>query len=189
MLDLKVILVSTRPGRRGPLFANWIVEEARAHEGLNVTLIDLKEENLPFLDEPHHPKAQKYTQQHTKDWSAKIGSADAFIFVLAEYNHGYPATIKNAIDFLFHEWRHKPVGFVSYGGIAAGTRSMQALKQVTAALEMFPLTAAVNIANFATFIKDDVYTPSDEHKKNAGGLMKELVKWGNHFKGIRQPNQ
>jgi NAD(P)H-dependent FMN reductase len=186
MINVKIILISTRPGRKGEAIANWILKEAGNHHNLDVSMIDLKEENLPFMDEPNHPRFGQYTHQHTKDWSAKIAATDAFILVLPEYNHGYPATIKNAIDFLYTEWRHKPVGFVTYGGIAAGTRSMQMLKQVLSALEMFPLTAAVNIPNFPAFIKDDVFTPADEHKKNAAGMLKELEKWGNHLNAVRQ---
>ena len=186
MIKVKIILVSTRPGRKGAAIADWILTEAAKQPNLDVSLVDLKEENLPFMDEPNHPKLAQYTQQHTRDWSAKIAATDAFILVLPEYNHGYPATIKNAIDFLYNEWRHKPVGFVSYGGIAAGTRSLQMLKPVLGALEMFPLTAAVNIANFTAFINDDVFVPADEHKKNAAGMLKELEKWGNHFNAVRQ---
>lgn len=99
MINVKIILVSTRPGRQGAAIAGWILNEAKTQSNLNVSLIDLKEENLPFMDEPNHPRFGNYTQQHTKDWSAKIAETDAFIMVLPEYNHGYPATIKNAIDF------------------------------------------------------------------------------------------
>jgi NAD(P)H-dependent FMN reductase len=86
---------------------------------------DLAAINLPMADEPNHPRLRQYVHQHTRDWSALIDCADAVVFVTPEYNHGYPATVKNAIDFLYHRWAEKPVGFVSYGGISAGTRSVQ----------------------------------------------------------------
>ncbi len=139
MYNLKIIIASTRPGRKGPALANWIFDVAKNHNEFSVELLDLAELNLPFLDEPSHTRLQKYTKEHTKKWSATIAAADAFIFVTPEYNYGYPASLKNALDFLFNEWAYKAVAFVSYGGIAGGTRCMQALKQVLTALNMVPV--------------------------------------------------
>lgn len=189
MINLKIIIASTRPGRKGPLFANWINELAGTVPEFDVELIDLAVENLPFMDEPHHPRLGQYTHQHTKDWSAKISGADAFILVTPEYNYGFPATIKNAIDFLFNEWRHKPIGFLSYGGVAAGTRSIQMLKLTLTALEMVPLSTAINIPFYAHHIKDDVFVPTEEHKKTADMLFKELIKWSEALKMIRKPSE
>src|SRR5829696_2856377 len=106
MINVKVIIASTRPGRKGPAVAAWIIERARAHTEMNVEVFDLAEINLPFLDEPEHPRLQKYQHEHTKNWSAKIDSGDAYIIVTPEYNFGYPATIKNALDFLYNEWTY-----------------------------------------------------------------------------------
>jgi NAD(P)H-dependent FMN reductase len=130
MINVKIIIASTRPGRKGPAVAAWITERTKAHTEMKVEVLDLAEINLPLLDEPEHPRLQKYQHEHTKNWSAKIESGDAYIIVTPEYNFGYPATIKNALDFLYNEWTYKPVAFVSYGGIAGGTRAVQMLKQV-----------------------------------------------------------
>ena len=118
---LRVIIGSTRPGRVGPSVAEWIIERAREHGGFDVEVTDLAELNLPMYDEPNHPRLQKYVHQHTKDWSALVDGSDAFIFVMPEYNYGFNAATKNAIDYLFKEWAHKAAGIVSYGGVAAGT--------------------------------------------------------------------
>jgi NAD(P)H-dependent FMN reductase len=185
MINLKIIIASTRSGRKGPLLAEWIFERALVHEEFRIEMIDLAEINLPFMDEPHHPRLQHYTHQHTKDWSAKIASADAFIVVTPEYNHGFPATIKNAIDFLYNEWRHKPIGFVSYGGISAGTRSIQLLKPVLASLDMVPLTAAVNVPFFTKFIRDDKFEATDDQIKMADGLFAELKRWSHSLAHMR----
>src|ERR1700712_1578913 len=123
MPTLHVILASTRPGRAGEPIADWFVERARDHGAFDVELIDLAEVALPFFDEASHPRLRRYEHQHTKDWSAKVDAGDAFVFVTPEYNYGYPAPLKNAIDFLHFEWQHKPVAFVSYGGVAGGTRA------------------------------------------------------------------
>ena len=187
MFKLKIILASTRPGRKGPAIAVWMEEIARKHPTFEVTLLDLKEINLPFMDEPHHPRLQKYQQEHTKKWSSIIAEADAFIFVTAEYNYGYPAPLKNALDFLFVEWNYKPVAFVSYGGIAGGTRAVQALKQVVTAQKMMPITESVNIPFFTKYIDDQEKFNGDEvHQKAADDMMNELAKWTEALKPMRK---
>jgi len=123
---------------------------------------------------------------HTKKWSATIASADAFIFVTPEYNYGYPASLKNALDFLYNEWIYKPVAFVSYGGIAGGTRSMQALKQVVTALKMVPVTEAVNVPFFTKYIDEQNKFIADETiQKSAEEMLKELLKWTEALKPMR----
>jgi NAD(P)H-dependent FMN reductase len=152
---LLIIIASTRPGRIGVPVASWFVEQAAAHGGFELELVDLYELDLPLLDEPNHPRLRQYTKDHTRAWSETVDSADAVVFVTAEYNHSYTAALKNAIDFLHNEWHHKPLGFVSYGGVAAGTRAMQALKPVAIALALVPVVAAVNIPFVQQFLTDD----------------------------------
>jgi len=186
MFKLKIIIASTRPGRKGPSIANWITDVAKQHKEFDVELLDLAAINLPMMDEPEHPRFQKYQHQHTKDWSHIIGDADAFIFVMPEYNYGFTAPLKNAIDFLFFEWAYKPVAFVSYGGVAAGTRAVQMLKLVVTALKMTSLTEGVNIPFFARHIDEHGKFIADEAlHKNAEGMLKELLKWAEGLKLIR----
>src|SRR4051794_12164267 len=142
---LQVIVASTRPGRVGLPLAQWFHQHAVQHGGFQVELVDLAEVNLPFLDEPKHPRLGEYVHQHTRDWSATVKRADTFVIVTPEYNHGFNAPLKNAIDFLYAEWQNKPVGFVSYGGVAAGTRAVQMLKPVLAILKMVPMSVTVPI--------------------------------------------
>src|SRR5579884_3827491 len=142
---LMIILASTRPGRVGEPIARWFEQTAREQGSFDVEFVDLAALNLPFMDEPNHPRFKKYAHQHTKDWSAKVESADAFVFVMPEYNYGITAPLKNAIDYLHQEWQYKPVGFVSYGGVSAGTRAVQMIKQVVTTLKMIPVSEAVSI--------------------------------------------
>ncbi len=172
---LQIIVASTRPRRAGLPIAQWFRRRAVAHGGFDVELVDLAEVNLPFLDEPDHPRLRQYTHKHTRDWSATIERGDAYVFVTPEYNHSFPATLKNAIDYLHHEWRRKPVGFVSYGGVAAGTRAVQALKQVVTALKMVPVTEAVAIPFFPQFLADGVLHPNDVMNSAADDMLTELV--------------
>ncbi len=189
MYKLKIIIGSTRPGRKGAAIANWIFDIAKQHREFETELVDLAEINLPFLDEPHHPILQKYEHQHTKDWSSLINGADAFIFVSPEYNYGYSAPLKNAIDYLFKEWQYKPVAFVSYGGVAAGTRAVQAIKQVVTALKMVPVTEAVNIPFFTKYInEDEIFTGDAAMEATANSMMTELLKWAEALKPLRANN-
>jgi NAD(P)H-dependent FMN reductase len=166
-----IIIASTRPGRVGLPVARWFAQRAREHGGFEIEVVDLAELKLPLLDEPMHPRLRQYTQPHTQRWSAMVDGADAFVLVTSEYNHGYPAPLKNAIDYLNQEWTYKPVGFVSYGGVAAGTRAMQQLKTVVAALKMVPVPEAVNIPFVARFIGDDGEVHANEIMEQAVDLM------------------
>ncbi|MFF7335009.1 NAD(P)H-dependent oxidoreductase [Streptomyces sp. NPDC008150] len=142
---LQIHIGSTRPGRIGPAFAAWFADVATRHDCFDVEVVDLAEVGLPLLDEPNHPRLRQYVHQHTKDWSATVDRADAFVIVTPEYNYGYSAATKNALDYLCHEWGDKAVGFVSYGGVGAGTRAVQQLKQVVTTLRMVPVLESVNI--------------------------------------------
>jgi NAD(P)H-dependent FMN reductase len=185
---LQIIIASTRPGRVGPSVASWIHQRAIAHGGFDVELIDLAEVNLPMFDEPKHPRLRQYVHQHTKDWSATIDRADAFIFVIPEYNYGFNAAIKNAIDYLNAEWKHKPVGFVSYGGVGAGTRAVQMLKQVITALSMVPVFDAVNIPFIQQFLDDErKLQPNDIMETAATTMLDELVRWTATLRALREP--
>ena len=171
MPTLMIIVGSTRPGRVGLPVARWFEQRARAHGGFDIEFVDLAELNLPLLDEPNHPRFRQYTNSHTLRWSELVDGADAFVIVTSEYNHGYPAPLKNAIDFLNQEWRYKPVGFVSYGGVAAGTRAMQQLKTVVAAVKMLAVPEAVNIPFVAQFIGDEGELHANEVMEQAADTM------------------
>ena len=183
---LRVIIGSTRPGRVGPSVAEWIIERAREHGGFDVEVTDLAELNLPMYDEPNHPRLQKYAHQHTKDWSALVGTSDAFIFVTPEYNYSFNAATKNAIDYLFHEWGHKAAGIVSYGGIAAGTRATQMLKQVLTALKIMPVPEAVNIPFVAQHLDEDKRFKSAELiDASATAMLDEVLRWAESLAPLR----
>jgi NAD(P)H-dependent FMN reductase len=185
MHTLNIINGSTRPGSRGKTIALWI--EARARRIFNVEVLDLAVIDLPFLDEPHHPRLRKYQHEHTRRWSTTIASGDAFILVTPEYNHGYPAPVKNAIDYLYHEWAYKPVAFVSYGGLAAGTRSVQMLKQVVTSLRMVPLVEAVSIPFFSRYFDENGrFNPDETLEKSAQTMLAELERWTTALHAMRQ---
>jgi len=186
MYNLKVITATVRPGRKGPIITQWIAEKARLHGSFNVEVLDLKEINLPLMDEPNHPALKKYEHEHTKQWSATIEEADAFIFVTAEYDFNYPAPLRNALEFLYHEWGYKAAGIVSYGGVSAGTRAFNSLKSDLSSFNMAPLGTGVHIPFFTQFIKDDKLEPNDVIEKSAAALMNELARWTKGMKIIKE---
>ncbi|WP_248961137.1 NADPH-dependent FMN reductase [Sphaerisporangium perillae] len=185
---LQVVLASTRPGRVGKPVAEWFVDHAGAQGVFDVELIDLAEVNLPFMDEPNHPRLQQYIHPHTKKWSATVERADAFVFVSPEYNHGFNAVLKNALDYLHNEWRYKPVGFVTYGGVAGGTRALQMLKPVVSSLKMVPVVEAVMIP-FVNRLLDDEgrLRPDDVISDSATAMVAELAKLSAAFETLRTP--
>ncbi len=189
MPRLQVIIASTRPGRLGLPIGTWFAGAAVAHGAFEVDFADLAEVALPFMDEPNHPRLRNYLHRHTIDWSARVGAADAFVFVTAEYNAGYPAPLKNAIDFLYDEWKYKPVGFVSYGGVSAGTRCVQMLKQVVTTLRMIPVLEAVSIPFVAQLIDHERrFVPTELVENAAVAMLDELDRVQAALAPLRKPS-
>ena len=174
---LQIVIASTRPGRVGLPVAEWFQGRAEAHGGFELDVVDLAELDLPFMDEPNHPRLRRYEHQHTKEWSARVEAADAFVFVMPEYNYGFNAPLKNALDFLHHEWAYKPAGLVSYGGVAAGTRAAQMIKQVFSSLRIQPLFLAVSIPFVAQFVDDEGRIEANAAMDEAAtAMLDELIR-------------
>jgi NAD(P)H-dependent FMN reductase len=186
MPNLMVVIASTRPTRVGLAVGNWFVDRAVERASFDVDLVDLAELDLPFMDEPEHPRFARYVHEHTKRWSARVAAADAFVFVTPEYNHGYNAPLKNAIDYLHHEWEHKPVGFVSYGGVAAGTRAVQQLKPVVTVLRMTPLSDAVYIPWVHQHIDEERrFQPTGAMETAAAAVLEALERYEAALRPLR----
>ena len=185
MINLKVITASTRPGRKGILVSHWVLKQIQKNPELKIEHLDLAEINLPFMDEPHHPRLQKYTKQHTFEWSKMISGADAFVIVMPEYNYGFTAPLKNAIDFLSKEWAYKALGIVSYGGLSAGTRAAQMIKQVLTTLKLFVVTEAVNIPFFETHVKADIFEGTEMLNRGLDHMIAEIIKVDKGLRIIR----
>lgn len=186
MLKLHVIICSTRPGRVGVAPARWFFKAAQDSGLFDVRLVDLAEVSLPLFDEPNHPRAEKYTKEHTKRWSAIVREADAFVFVTPEYNFTPPASLVNALDYLYNEWNYKPCGFVSYGGISGGMRSVQTSKQIVTTLKMMPMVEAVVLPFVHKQVVDGEFQSNEHNQSAAQDLLTELLKWAKALKTIRE---
>ena len=188
MPNLMIVIASTRPGRVGVPVAEWFYRHAQDHGHFAIDLVDLAAIDLPMMDEPNHPKLRRYTQEHTRQWSARVDAADAFAFVMPEYNYGFNAPLKNAIDYLHHEWKHKPLGFVSYGGVSGGTRAVQMVKQVVSGVNMVPAGNAVSIPFVRQFVDDDQQVqPNDTMEEAAPALLDELARLEHALRELRPP--
>ncbi|MGW0804694.1 NADPH-dependent FMN reductase [Nonomuraea sp. NPDC002799] len=174
MPTLKVIVASTRPTRIGRTIGDWATAHAVEHGHFDVELIDLAEVGLPFLDEPEDATTGRYVHQHTKDWSATIGAADALVFVMPEYNYGFNAPLKNALDFLHDEWAYKPVGLVGYGGMSGGMRAVEMIKPVLVKLRMVPAGDAVTIFHRQSMTADGRLSVDERLSSAADGMLREL---------------
>ncbi|MFE0578036.1 MULTISPECIES: NADPH-dependent FMN reductase [unclassified Streptomyces] len=153
MTRLHVVSAATRPTSSGRPLAQWVTAQARDHGGFEVTPVDLAEIALPFLDEPEYASTGNYAHQHTRDWSALVDSADAFLFVLPMYNGGFTAPFKNAIDFLYEEWKGKPVGIVSYSaGPTGGAPAAEMLLPILTRLGMLPAEHSVAVPGIPKLI-------------------------------------
>ncbi|MFZ4815316.1 MAG: NADPH-dependent FMN reductase [Phototrophicaceae bacterium] len=187
MTHLQIIVASTRQNRQGIHVAHWFQHIAEKHAKFEVELVDLAEVNLPLFDEPNHPRFAQYVNDHTKAWSATVSRADAYVFVTPEYNYGPAPALINALDYLSKEWAYKPVGFVSYGGVAAGTRAVQATKLLVTTLKMMPMFEAVAIPFFAQHLdkETNVFTPGETQDKAGEVMLDELLRWADALKVLR----
>lgn len=185
MLKIAIILGSTRPNRNGEAVAKWVQRIAARRTDAEFQLIDLRDVNLPFLDEPIPPSQGRYSKPHTKAWASTIGGFDAFLFVTAEYNHGIPAALKNAIDFLYAEWNNKAAGFVGYGS-AGGVRAVEHLRLAMAELQVATVRAQVQLSLFTDFENMSVFKPAAMHEKTLITVLDQLVSWGEALKDMRK---
>jgi NAD(P)H-dependent FMN reductase len=184
MLNVAIIIGSTRPGRKGEAVGEWIHEIAKKRGDANFELVDIKDFSLPLLDEPIPPSMGQYSKEYTKTWSAKIDSFDAYVFVTAEYNHGIPGALKNAIDFLFKEWNNKVAGFVGYGS-AGGVRAVEQLRLVMAELKVATVRSQVQLSLFTDFENFTKFKPSPFQEKSVNTTLDEIIAWGVAMKALR----
>lgn len=185
MLRIATILGSTRPGRNGEAVARWVHEVVRQRQDAEYELIDLAAQHLPLLDEPVPASQHHYSQPHTQAWARKIESFDAFIFVTPEYNHGPPAALKNALDFLYREWNNKVAAFVSYGS-AGGIRAVEQLRLVMAELQVADVRGQVALSLYTDFENFSDFRPAAHHDKTLSSMVDQLVAWGGALRRLRE---
>jgi len=188
MIKIAIILGSTRPNRNGEAVAKWVYEVAKKRSDAEFELVDIKDFNLPLLDEPVPPSMGQYSKSHTKRWAAKIDSFDAYVFVTPEYNHGTSGALKNAIDFLFAEWNNKAAGFVSYGSVG-GARGVEHLRLNLAEVQMATVRNQVLLSLFTDFENFSVFKPGPQQEKSVNAMLDQLIAWGGALKTLRKTSE
>jgi NAD(P)H-dependent FMN reductase len=185
MLRIGIITGSTRPGRNNEAVADWVYRIAKERKDAEFELVDIASYKLPLLDEPMPPLFARYSHDHTKAWSEKIASFDAYMFVTPEYNHSTSGALKNAIDYLYREWNNKAAGFVSYGGHAGGARAVEHLRLIMAELMVATVRGQVLLSLFSDFENFKTFRPGPQREKELNTMLDQLVAWGGALKALR----
>ena len=185
MLKIAVVIGSTRPGRVGESVAKWTYELAKQRSDAEFELVDIKDFNLPLLDEPAPPSMGQYSKEHTKIWAAKINSFDGYVFVTPEYNHGICSALKNAIDHLYREWNNKTAGFVGYGS-AGGASAVEHLRLVMAEVQVATVRNQVALSLFTDFDNYTKFKPAAHHEKSLSQMLDQLVARSGALKTLRK---
>lgn len=189
-LHIKIIAGSTREGRFSDKAAVWIAEEIKKQEEVAVEVLDLRDYNMPFFNEPMSPsfKQEPYKNEAVARFTKKIEEGDAFVVVTPEYNHGTSGVLKNALDWVYQEWNNKPVAFVSYGSVG-GSRAVEQLRLNAIELQMAPIRNAVHIPGeqyfpvlFGKMEAKELFALQSE---KAEAMITQLLWWTRALKNAR----
>ncbi len=184
MVNIAIIIGSSRPNRVGEAVGKWVYQVASRRHDARFELVDIKAFNLPLLDEPIPPSLGQYSKPHTKAWAEKINSFDGFVFVTPEYNHGISAALKNALDFLYREWNNKAAGFVGYGS-AGGARSVESLRLVMAELQIADVRNQVMLSLYTDFENFTTFKPDPRNETSLNKMLDQLIAWSNALLSVR----
>jgi NAD(P)H-dependent FMN reductase len=195
MVRIAIVIGSTRPVRRTEIVARWVAEACAKHPltrtgEATFEVIDLAEHDLPVLDERAAALWADYRGAHTRRWAATIGPYDGFVFVTPEYNHSFPAALKNAIDYLFAEWHDKAAGFVSHG-VHGGVRAVEQLRLVLAEVKVATVRSQVALSTFTDFELNSpgepgTCRPTEFQEQALHEMLDELVAWSTALKSLRE---
>jgi NAD(P)H-dependent FMN reductase len=185
MLKIAIVTGSTRPGRNNEAVASWVYSIAKERPDAEFELVDIARYDLPLLDEPMPPLFAQYSHEHTKAWSDKIASFDAFVFVTPEYNHSTSGALKNALDYLFREWNNKAAAFVSYGGQGGGARAVEHLRVIMAEVMVATVRTQVLLSLYSDFENFKTFKPGPQRVRELHTTLDELVAWGGALKAMR----
>jgi NAD(P)H-dependent FMN reductase len=195
MVRIAIVIGSTRPVRRTEVVARWVAEACAGHPvartgEASFDVIDLADHDLPVLDERAAALWADYRGAHTRRWAATIAPYDGFVFVTPEYNHSFPAALKNAIDYLFAEWHDKAAGFVSHG-VHGGVRAVEQLRLVLAEVKVATVRSQVALGSFTDFEltspgEPGVCRPTEYQERALHEMLEELVAWSAALKGLRE---
>jgi NAD(P)H-dependent FMN reductase len=186
-LRVGIIMGSTRTGRFADRPAEWLLQIAKKREDVAFELVDLRDYPLPFFDELKSPFREPSKNEIALRWALKIAELDAFVFVTGEYNHSIPASLKNALDYLYAEWTRKPAAFVAYGN-TGGARGVEQLRLILVELQVAPLRSAVHIVRFEfldMLMNGKTFADFPHLEQAADVMLDDLIWWGRTLRAGR----
>ena len=180
-MKLLIIWGSSRQGRKGGVVAGWVKNQASADGRFEIDFVDLRELNLPFFDEPTSPFSMQslddYTHPEGRAWAERVQAAEGIILVTPEYNHGPPGVLKNPFDWVGPPWKDKPVGLISYGGIAGGARAVEQLRTITIELGLINVATPLRFPYFEkAFDESGQPLRTDYYNDNLKKMLNEIVR-------------
>ncbi|MFF2267913.1 NADPH-dependent FMN reductase [Cellulosimicrobium cellulans] len=182
---LAVLVGSTRTGRNSEGVARWVLDRAVQRTDATFELVDLADHPLPHLDEALPPRLQQYENPLVWEWSRVIDGFDGYVVVTPEYNHAPPAVLKNALDWLYHEWADKAVGFVGYGA-QGGTRAVEQLRLVAGELQLADVRTQVGLSLYDDFEEFRTFAPRERHLRDLDATLDEVVAWSRALATVRE---
>jgi NAD(P)H-dependent FMN reductase len=185
MTKIQIIIGSTRPNRVAPQIAQWALAQAQKRSDAEFELVDIADFDLPLYNEPLPPKMGNYQFDYTKKWAERVAEADGYVFVTSEYNHSIPASLKNALDYVYAEWNNKSAGIISYGS-ASGVRAAEHLRQIAAELQLADVSHNTLISMHTDFENWSTFKPSEALEKSVSGLFDQTVAWAEALAPLRQ---
>lgn len=188
-MKVGIIVGSTRNGRMGERVGKWVYSKAQKQADWDVTLIDLESYELPMYDDAKLPVMMGgvYENAAVTKWSEVIAAQDAFVILTPEYNHGMPAPLKNALDWLAREWANKALGIVSYSGVSTGgVRAAEQLRLITAWLGMASVQVAVAIGGVGQTVSEAGVVEAEALQQTLTKELGQVNDWGKALKGVRE---
>lgn len=175
-MHIQIIIGSVRKGRTSLPVARWVHERASRRSDFSAELVDLQEWNLPMFDLAKPPAMGAYEDPLQQRWAEQVARGDGYVFVCPEYNHGYPAALKNALDYLYAEWRRKPATFVSFGSVG-GARAIEQLRLVLVELQMAPLASALHLREVHGKLAGGAFRGDEKDERRLDSVLDDLSWW------------
>ncbi|MGY3519997.1 NADPH-dependent FMN reductase [Micromonospora sp. PTRAS2] len=184
MIRIGVVVGSTRPGRKAEAVAAWVRDIAAQRGDATAELVDLADHALPHLNTPLPPSMAPSGDPAVRRWAARIAAFDAYVFVTPEYNHSVPGVLKDAIDYLYREWRNKAAGLVSYG-VHGGTRAAEHLRLVLSQVEVADVRSQVSLSLVTDFVDFTEFRPAPAQAKAVGEMLDQVIAWAGALRVLR----
>ena len=141
---LAMIIGSTRPGRFADKPANWLLDHASQRRDFTLEALDFRDFDLPFFAEASTNLHVPSEDPKALAWQDAIRPFDAYVFIVAEYNHSITGALKNALDQAYKEWMRKPFSALGYGS-TGGARAIEHLRGIAVELQMVPSKFSAHI--------------------------------------------